>query len=131
MQQSEFFPIPSPCKRICTTNAQGICIGCLRSREERFQWLDYSEFEKRMVLEKCRLRLRQARYRLWRKQQEEHPSRSVQTTQDTLFTDSGKPYRRFNQMSLFHAAVKKEAPAETSAPQVLEKTQKKQPELPF
>ncbi len=54
--QIELFDIPSPCRRICTTDNRGYCRGCLRSREERFNWLKYSDPEKREVLRLCQQR---------------------------------------------------------------------------
>lgn len=50
VEQLEFFEIPSPCIRVCQTDERGVCIGCFRNREERFNWLNYSNTEKREVL---------------------------------------------------------------------------------
>lgn len=55
-EQLEFFPLPSPCRGICQTDARGYCRGCMRSREERFDWQKYSDVRKREVLRLCRLR---------------------------------------------------------------------------
>ncbi|MCX8956101.1 DUF1289 domain-containing protein [Erwinia psidii] len=55
-EQLEFFPVPSPCRGICQTDPRGYCRGCLRSRDERFNWMKYSEAEKRDVLRLCRQR---------------------------------------------------------------------------
>ncbi|WP_312240422.1 DUF1289 domain-containing protein [Pantoea sp.] len=55
-EQLEFFPVPSPCKGICQSDARGYCRGCLRSREERFNWMRYSDAQKRDVLRLCRQR---------------------------------------------------------------------------
>ena len=57
MQQLELFNIPSPCKGICQVDNRGYCLGCLRSRDERFRWLKMSDDEKRKVLKLCRQRL--------------------------------------------------------------------------
>lgn len=56
-QQLEFFPVPSPCRGICQVNERGYCRGCLRSREERFNWMSYSDAQKREVLRLCRQRI--------------------------------------------------------------------------
>ncbi|TCV99752.1 DUF1289 domain-containing protein [Biostraticola tofi] len=61
-EQLEFFAIPSPCRGICQSDARGYCIGCLRSREERFNWMKFSDAQKRDVIRLCRQRaLRQTR----------------------------------------------------------------------
>ena len=55
-QQLEFFDIPSPCRGICQADDRGFCRGCLRSREERFGWIQMSDAQKRDVLRLCRQR---------------------------------------------------------------------------
>ncbi|MDZ7278587.1 DUF1289 domain-containing protein [Pantoea eucrina] len=55
-EQLEFFPVPSPCRGICQTDARGYCVGCLRSREERFNWMQFTDAQKREVLRLCRQR---------------------------------------------------------------------------
>lgn len=53
MEQLEFFDIPSPCRGICEVNSRGLCRGCLRNREERFQWQTFSDTRKREILRLC------------------------------------------------------------------------------
>lgn len=53
MNQIELFNIPSPCKRVCKTNTNGLCIGCYRNRYERLNWNHFSNEERRTVLKKC------------------------------------------------------------------------------
>lgn len=61
-EQLEFFPVPSPCRGICQTDKRGYCYGCLRSREERFHWMTFTDAQKQEVLRLCRQRfLRQQR----------------------------------------------------------------------
>lgn len=61
-QQLEFFEIPSPCRGICQADERGYCRGCMRSRDERFNWIKLSDPQKRDVLRLCRQRwLRQQR----------------------------------------------------------------------
>lgn len=60
-EQLEFFPVPSPCRGICQVNDRGYCRGCLRSRDERFNWMTYSDAQKREVLRLCRLRFQRQR----------------------------------------------------------------------
>lgn len=50
MEQFEFFEVPSPCIGVCQTDARGYCKGCLRSREERFNWINYSNSTKQEVI---------------------------------------------------------------------------------
>ncbi|WP_312057179.1 DUF1289 domain-containing protein [Pantoea brenneri] len=68
-EQLEFFPVPSPCRGICQSDARGYCLGCLRSRDERFNWLRFSDAQKREVLRLCY----QRRLRLQRQQNKEEP----------------------------------------------------------
>ncbi|SQB39580.1 Predicted Fe-S protein [Citrobacter koseri] len=42
-EQLEFFPVPSPCRGICQSDERGFCRGCLRSRDERFNWQKMSD----------------------------------------------------------------------------------------
>ncbi|MCL1126854.1 DUF1289 domain-containing protein [Shewanella surugensis] len=58
MQQLEFFEVPSPCIGVCQSDARGYCLGCFRSRNERFQWLDYSDHQKQWVIKLCKQRKR-------------------------------------------------------------------------
>lgn len=61
-EQLEFFPVPTPCRGICQADPRGYCRGCLRSRDERFNWNRFSDAQKREVLRLCRQRyLRQLR----------------------------------------------------------------------
>ena len=39
MEQLEFFSIQSPCVGVCSVDEKGYCKGCMRKREERFNWL--------------------------------------------------------------------------------------------
>lgn len=38
MDQLELFDIANPCIGVCQSNNRGYCLGCLRSRDERFNW---------------------------------------------------------------------------------------------
>ena len=45
-------PIDSPCINICKLDpATGLCLGCKRTLDEIAHWTDYSEAERRRVLE--------------------------------------------------------------------------------
>lgn len=56
IDQGELFEIPSPCKRICEVNNRGYCKGCFRSREERLNWLKYSDFQRQLIINLCEKR---------------------------------------------------------------------------
>jgi uncharacterized protein len=49
--------VQSPCNKICTLNAEGVCIGCGRSRAEIGAWSQSSDAEKAKVVKKARERL--------------------------------------------------------------------------
>ncbi|WP_342320859.1 DUF1289 domain-containing protein [Kosakonia sp. BYX6] len=55
-EQLEFFPIQSPCRGICQSDERGFCRGCMRSRDERFNWQTMDDAQKQDVLRLCRLR---------------------------------------------------------------------------
>lgn len=56
MEQLEIFPLQSPCVGVCELNNKGYCKGCLRSREERFNWLTMTQAQQQEVLRLCRNR---------------------------------------------------------------------------
>ncbi|MFY9996978.1 MAG: DUF1289 domain-containing protein [Leclercia sp.] len=56
-EQLEFFPVQSPCRGICQSDERGFCRGCMRSREERFNWQAMSDPQKQEILRLCRQRL--------------------------------------------------------------------------
>ncbi len=55
-EQLEFFSIASPCRGVCQSDARGFCRGCLRSRQERFDWTGMNDSQKRDVLRLCHQR---------------------------------------------------------------------------
>lgn len=55
-EQLEFFPIQSPCRGICQSDERGFCRGCMRSRDERFNWQNMSDVQKQDVLRLCHQR---------------------------------------------------------------------------
>lgn len=66
MSQIELFDIPSPCVGICQSDSRGFCKGCLRSRDERFNWLYFTTEEKREVVRLCTLRKKRIAYALYK-----------------------------------------------------------------
>jgi hypothetical protein len=49
--------VQSPCNKICTLNADAVCVGCGRSRAEIGAWSQLSEAEKARVVQKAKERL--------------------------------------------------------------------------
>ncbi|KOO16477.1 Fe-S protein [Vibrio xuii] len=56
MEQLEFFIVPSPCVGVCTVDEKGYCQGCMRKREERFNWLNMTPAQQLHVIKLCRQR---------------------------------------------------------------------------
>lgn len=59
-EQGELFPLPDPCIQVCESGPKGYCLGCLRTREERFNWPQKSNTEKNMILRRLVLRKKRA-----------------------------------------------------------------------
>lgn len=49
--------VPSPCNKICTLNAERVCVGCGRSAAEIGGWTQFSDGEKRRVVDRAKARL--------------------------------------------------------------------------
>ena len=60
LDQGELFPIPNPCRGICQVNNRGYCKGCLRSRQERFHWHEFTPFQQQLIINLCAKRRRKA-----------------------------------------------------------------------
>lgn len=58
MEQLEFFSVPNPCVGVCSVDNKGYCQGCMRKREERYQWLTFSPSQQRHIIKLCRQRYR-------------------------------------------------------------------------
>ncbi|CDT68446.1 hypothetical protein VCR15J2_470591 [Vibrio coralliirubri] len=58
MEQLEFFQVPSPCVGVCSSDDKGYCNGCMRKREERFNWMSMTASEQLHVIKLCRQRYR-------------------------------------------------------------------------
>lgn len=50
MDQLELFDLPNPCIGVCQSNNRGYCMGCLRSRDERFNWHQKPVAERARIL---------------------------------------------------------------------------------
>lgn len=56
LEQIEMFQLPNPCIGVCESGPKGYCKGCLRSRQERFDWHNKPEAERSDILHKLKLR---------------------------------------------------------------------------
>lgn len=56
MQQLELLSIENPCINVCQSDKRGYCLGCFRSRDERFGWNQFTPQQKRKVIELCKQR---------------------------------------------------------------------------
>jgi predicted Fe-S protein YdhL (DUF1289 family) len=61
MEQLEFFTVPSPCIRVCVADEKGYCKGCMRKRQERFEWLTYTPAQQLHIIKLCQQRYRRNR----------------------------------------------------------------------
>ncbi len=47
--------VPSPCINVCTMDERtGLCAGCYRTLEEIAKWSDYTQEQKRALLDRLR-----------------------------------------------------------------------------
>ncbi|UXI02538.1 DUF1289 domain-containing protein [Photobacterium sp. TY1-4] len=89
MEQLEFFSIPSPCVGVCQVNERGYCKGCMRNREERFNWQKMTAAEQRNTIRLCRqryLRLRRQAIAV-QVQGESQPETAPEDPQTSLFDE--------------------------------------------
>jgi predicted Fe-S protein YdhL (DUF1289 family) len=49
--------VQSPCNKICTLNAEGVCVGCGRTRAEIGAWSQISDADRAKVVKKAKERL--------------------------------------------------------------------------
>ncbi len=56
MEQLEFFQVPSPCVGVCLADEKGYCKGCMRKREERFNWMSMTTAQQLHVIKLCQQR---------------------------------------------------------------------------
>ena len=60
-EQLELFELTSPCIGVCQSDERGYCLGCYRSRQERFDWLQMTNTQQQEVMRLCRDRARRKR----------------------------------------------------------------------
>lgn len=53
IMQLEFFGVPSPCVGVCQSNEKGYCRGCMRTRDERQNWMNFDSNDKQKVIRRC------------------------------------------------------------------------------
>lgn len=51
--QLDFFDVPSPCVGVCQSNEKGYCLGCMRTRDERKDWIKLDNDNKQKVIKRC------------------------------------------------------------------------------
>ena len=59
--QLELFELGNPCIGVCQMDERGYCLGCFRSRQERFDWQKMTNAERHEVMRLCRDRARRKR----------------------------------------------------------------------
>ena len=88
MEQLSFFAVPSPCIGVCQSDSRGYCVGCLRSRDERFNWMTFSELQKQDVIRLCLQRKRRRQYALHKARQQEILNQQTAHTAQLDFEDN-------------------------------------------
>lgn len=88
IDQGEFFDTPNPCRSICTVNNKGFCKGCFRSREERFHWNEFSEYQKHLVVQLCQGREKRVEAARRKKLLQEAQAQEQQKAQFDLFGEA-------------------------------------------
>lgn len=86
MIQLELLDVESPCVGVCQANNRGYCVGCLRSRDERLYWIQYTTEQKSLVLELCKQRKKRVIAKK-RKQQAEQETKTQNALRNDLNDD--------------------------------------------
>ena len=69
--QLEFFDVPSPCVGVCQSDEKGYCLGCMRTRDERQDWITLDSDNKQKVIKRCMQRKK--------RKENKHNSKVVET----------------------------------------------------
>jgi len=85
--QLDFFDVPSPCVGICQSDDKGYCLGCMRTREERQGWIQFSNDDKQKVIKRCQQRIKRKKAKVI-KVEEQSPEPEQQRS---LFDPVEKP----------------------------------------
>lgn len=87
IDQGQLFHTPNPCRSICTVNNKGFCKGCFRSREERFHWNEFTEYQKHLVVQLCHVREKRIEAARRKKLLQEEQNTLQQKAQFDLFAN--------------------------------------------
>jgi len=87
IDQGQLFHTPNPCRSICAVNNKGFCKGCFRSREERFHWNEFTEYQKHLVVQLCHVREKRIEAARRKKRLLEEQNKLQQKAQFDLFGD--------------------------------------------
>lgn len=74
MDQLELFELPNPCIGVCESDNRGYCKGCLRSRDERFNWPQKPAAEKARILKLLAQRKKRREAKHSGSEQSAHPA---------------------------------------------------------
>ncbi|MFV0574528.1 MAG: DUF1289 domain-containing protein [Vibrio sp.] len=85
MEQLEFFSVPSPCVGVCSVDEKGYCKGCMRNREERFNWLQFSPTQQRDIIRLCKQRYYRKRLAMRNQTIHIQPDEETVPAQGSLF----------------------------------------------
>ncbi len=88
IDQGQLFHTPNPCRSICTVNNKGFCKGCFRSREERFHWNEFTEYQKHLVVQLCQVREKRVEAARRKKLLQDAQNQAQQKAQFDLFGDA-------------------------------------------
>lgn len=69
-------------------NNKGFCKGCFRSREERFHWNEFTEYQKHLVVQLCQVREKRVEAARRKKLLKEAQEREQQKAQFDLFGEA-------------------------------------------
>lgn len=98
MQQLELITIENPCINVCQSNNRGYCLGCYRSRDERFKWAKMTQQEKRKTLELCKARSKRRKVKQKKANHQTDAANTIATNAVTKeqATDTNKPASKEN-----------------------------------
>jgi len=90
--QLEFFEVPSPCVGVCQSNDKGYCLGCMRTRDERQDWIKLDNDNKQKVIKRCIQRKKRQKSKSINKESEMNTAQAEQhqEEQPSLLEPSSK-----------------------------------------
>ncbi|MCL1141897.1 DUF1289 domain-containing protein [Shewanella gaetbuli] len=90
MEQLSFFSVPSPCIGVCQSDAKGYCLGCFRSRDERFNWMSYTDLQKQDINRLCKQRRKRKQYALYKASMQQRQALQSSVNIQLDFADDGE-----------------------------------------